>query len=131
MRYPIGGFFLPQHLRRTNYISDLRAVSRPFTHNLRDVIGVCLQRQGWYQENAEKENEPPLSIEGSFTVRSEIESSAAAIRASLGFELKDRPRIRSWTGALRSLVSRADALGVLVMCSSYVGNNAHRRLDPK
>ena len=36
----------------------------------------------------------------------------------------------TWTDALRRFIEQADALGVLVMCSSVVLNNNRRHLDP-
>lgn len=40
-----------------------------------------------------------------------------------------RSRLPDWAEALRQLVAKAEGLGVLVMVSSIVGGNPHRKLE--
>jgi len=39
-------------------------------------------------------------------------------------------QIPTWTDALRLFIGQADAMGIMVMCSSVVLNNNTRHLDP-
>jgi hypothetical protein len=95
--------------------------------DLLDSIQFCRQRQEWYREFARSQGNHPLSFVGSAKLNSDIEATATAIRTALGFDLEDRRK--TWNDALRLLIQQADALGILVMVSSVVGNNNYRRLD--
>ncbi len=54
------------------------------------------------------------------------------MRKVLNLDLgKQQEAIPTWTEALRHFIGQADATGVLVMVSSVVGSNNHRKLDPK
>jgi Zn-dependent peptidase ImmA (M78 family) len=52
------------------------------------------------------------------------------MRRALKFDLDERARLPTWSEALRLFIDRADASGIMVMCSSVVGSNNHRHLDP-
>ncbi|HEX6506930.1 MAG TPA: ImmA/IrrE family metallo-endopeptidase, partial [Chloroflexota bacterium] len=52
-----------------------------------------------------------------------------AIRTALRFGIGERGS--TWTDALRTLIDRAETLGILVMVSGVVGSNTHRKLDPR
>ncbi len=95
--------------------------------DLLDSIQFCRQRQEWYREFARSQGNHPLSFVGSAKLNSDIEATATAIRTAPGFDLEDRRK--TWNDALRLLIQQADALGILVMVSSVVGNNNYRRLD--
>ena len=43
--------------------------------------------------------------------------------------IAERQSLPTWTDAQRQLVARAEAAGVLVMASSIVGSNSHRKLN--
>jgi hypothetical protein len=45
--------------------------------------------------------EEPLQFVGSATLASNIEETAARIRASLGFDIDERRQLPTWTDALR------------------------------
>ncbi len=131
---PIGSFFLSEPLHEPVPLPDLRTVDNQFVERpsvaLLDTVYLCQQRQDWYRDFARMEGEDPLPFVGSATPASDVESTATRIRAALGFDLEERRTLRTWTGALRRFVERADALGVLVMTSGIVGNNTRRKLDP-
>ena len=131
---PVGYFFLAEPPEESLPIPDLRTVgslpvSRP-SPNLLSTIYLCQQRQEWYREFARAEGEAPLPFIGSETTASGIERVAARIRNSLNLDLATHAALPTWSEALRRFIDTADALGVLVMVNSIVGNNTHRRLDP-
>lgn len=80
---------------------------------------------------ARAEGEEPRSFVRSAGLDSPIDETAAAMRTTIGFDLDARRDCPTWTEALRHFISQADDLGVLVMVSGVVGNNNHRKLDPK
>ena len=133
-RAPIGSFFLSQPLEERVPIPDLRTVGdRPIRRpsvDLLDTVYLCQQRQDWYRDFAGMEGEDPLPFVGSTSPASAVESTAEKMRTALGLDLDERRRLPTWTEASRRFIEQADALGVLVMTSSIVGNNTHRKLDP-
>lgn len=133
-RAPFGYFFLPEPPVEQLPIPDFRTMAgrrleRP-SPDLLDTIYLCQQRQEWYRDFAQAQGQAPLAFVGAATVTNDIEASAAEIRRALDFDIEERQRASTWTDALRRFVDHADALGVLVMVNSVVGNNNHRRLDP-
>jgi Zn-dependent peptidase ImmA (M78 family) len=132
---PVGFFFLPAPPVEKVPIPDLRTGTaaarraRP-SADLLDTIYVCQQRQEWYRDFARSMGEEPVAFVGSARIGDDIESSAAAIREALGFDLESRRQAPTWTDALRAFIQQADDAGVMVMCSGVVLNNTRRKLDP-
>ena len=131
----VGYFFLSEPPDEPFPIPDFRTadgapVDRP-SLNLLHTIYLCQRRQDWYQEFVRAEGEDPLPFVGSARFSEDVETAAARMRDALGFDLEERRGLSTWTEALRRFVEKADALGVLVMVSSVVGNNPHRKLDPE
>lgn len=131
---PVGFLFLQEPPVETIPIPDFRTIrnkrlSRP-SPDLLDMIYVCQQRQEWYRDFARSERESSLPFVGSASLNSGIEATAATMREALSFDLEERREIPTWTDALRRFIARADALGIMVMCSGVVLNNNNRRLDP-
>ena len=115
-------------------IPDFRAiantpVSKP-SGDLLDIVYLCQNRQYWYEEYAQREDEPALPFVGSAALSDPVERVAADIRRTLGFDLEERGRLGTWTEALRRFIAQADDAGILVMVSGVVGSNTHRKLDP-
>ncbi len=133
-RTPVGFLFLPKPPVERVPIPDFRTVgnvriNRP-SPDLLDTLYVCQQRQEWYRDFARAEGEEPITFVGTATAGDDIETTATRIRDVLGFDLEERRQLPTWTDALRLFIGQADAAGVLVMVSSVVGSNNHRRLDP-
>ena len=127
--------FMSEPMEEKMPIQDLRTagdrkILRP-SANLLDTIYLCQQRQDWYQTFALIEGEEPLSFVGSATVESDVETTAKEIQTTLGFGMEERKDLPSWTHALRYFIDQTDDLGILVMISGVVGNNPHRKLDPR
>jgi Zn-dependent peptidase ImmA (M78 family) len=129
---PIGFLFLPEPPDEHIPIPDYRTirnegVARP-SADLLDTIFQCQLRQDWYRELAEGEGDR-VAFVGSLSRQTPIVDAAATMRGALGFDVEERGA--SWTEALRSLIDRAEGVGVLVMVNGVVGSNTHRRLDPE
>lgn len=128
-----GYFFLPQPPRLSLPVPDFRVLrdevlAEP-SSNLLDTLYLCQQRQDWYRGHARMHGLPALSFVGSADVRETPEVAAGRIRETLGLSTEARRRLPTWTDALRQLIARAEDIGVLVMVSSVVGGNSHRKLD--
>lgn len=131
---PVGFLFLPEPPEESVPIPDFRRVAGAEdlspSPNLLDTIYLCQQRQEWFRDFARSTGESPLGFVGSAEVGDDVVEVAQTIRRSLQFDMEERRRVPTWTGALRRFIGQAEELGVLVMCSGVVGNNTWRTLDP-
>lgn len=129
----IGYFFLPQPPDLELPVPDFRtlrdeALVEP-SSNLLDTLYLCQQRQDWYRGHAQMHGLPALAFVGSATLRGAPEVVAQQMREELDLSAEARRRVPTWTEALRRLIAKAEAAGVMVMASSVVGSNSHRKLD--
>lgn len=129
---PVGYLFLPSPPEESLPIPDLRTpgdkpLSRP-SPNLLDTIYLCQQRQDWYGEYARIHSLPDLRFIGSVALDDDAATVAEAMRQALCVSIPQRQRLPTWTDALRQLIRAAEEAGVLVMASSIVGSNSHRKL---
>lgn len=132
---PFGALFMSKPLVEELPIQDLRTLkdsdtSKP-SANLLDTLYMCGQRQDWYHTFALSEGFEPLPFVGSTTIDSNIEDVADEIRNLMDFGLGSRQELANWTQVLDYLSDQADEIGILVMISSIVRNNLHRKLDPR
>ena len=130
---PIGFLLLPEPPQEQLPLPDFRTiadseVARP-SPDLLDTIFQCEQRQEWYRDYLLRNNEPPLDFVGSLQLTDDVVGAAARINETLDFDVPSRGS--SWSDALRRLIEKAEAIGVLVMINGVVGNNTHRKLDPE
>lgn len=130
---PVGFLLLPEPPEEELPLPDFRTiadspVARP-SPDLLDTIFQCEQRQEWYREYLLRNNEPILDFVGSLRLQDDVVTAAARITETLDFGVPSRGS--NWSDALRKLIDRAEAIGVLVMINGVVGNNTHRKLDPK
>jgi Zn-dependent peptidase ImmA (M78 family) len=130
---PIGYLFLPQPVQETMPIPDFRTLAdRVMTRpslNLLDTLYLCQQRQDWYREYARMHGFLALDYIGCVTIKNDPTSVAVDMRERLHLSLQDRQQLPNWSDALRQFMIRAEEAGVLVMASSIVGSNSHRKLD--
>lgn len=129
---PIGYFFLPEPPKLDLPIPDFRTIrdevlSKP-SSELLDTLYLCEQRQEWYRDYARVHGLKALSFVGSTTVEQTPEEVAGLIRERLQLSVVERQGLSSWTDALRQMIARMEEAGVLVMASSIVGSNSHRKL---
>jgi len=130
---PVGYLFLPAPPEEALPIPDFRTlgdreVTRP-SPNLLDTLYLCQQRQVWYRDYARIRGQEPLAFIESLQVGNDPVVAAVRIREALGLSVAERQTLPSWTEALRQIVVRAEDAGVLVMASSIVGSNSHRKLN--
>ncbi len=130
---PIGYLFLPEPPDEPLPIPDFRtlagrAVTRP-SPNLLDTLYLCQQRQDWYRDYSRLHGMAPLAFVGSARVQDDHARVAEAMRHTLALSIAERRQLPTWTDALRQLVTNAEEAGVLVMASSIVVSNSHRKLD--
>lgn len=132
---PFGYFFLSRPPKESVPISDLRTMGNEHigypSPDLLETVYICQQRQEWYQNFARATGERPLPFVGSAKLQSSIVKVAGNIRQTLGFDMKERSGIPTWTEALRRFIAQVDSCGVLVMISGIVGSNTHRPLNPQ
>lgn len=130
---PMGFLFLPEQPQEALPVPDFRTLAgQPLTRpspNLLDTLYLCQQRQDWYRDYAQVHGLPKLAFVGSVRPESSVVQTADAIRRTLGVSVAERAQLPTWTEALRQLIARAEDAGVLVMASSIVGSNSHRKLD--
>jgi Zn-dependent peptidase ImmA (M78 family) len=129
----VGYFFLPAPPNLVLPVPDFRTIGdaelREPSTNLLDTVYLCQQRQDWYRDHARLQGLPALDFVGSATLQTPVAVAAERLRVLLGFTSPARGELSSWSEALRHLVSQADNAGVLVMVSSVVGSNTHRKLN--
>lgn len=129
----IGYFFLPQPPELALPVPDFRTLrdevlAEP-SSDLLDTLYLCQQRQDWYRDHARMHGLPALPFVGSASVEEAPETVAQHLRETLGLSTEARRQLPTWTDALRQLIARAEDAGVMVMVSSVVGSNSHRKLD--
>lgn len=132
---PFGLLFLPEPPNEPVPIPDMRTVGnatvpRPSV-DLLDTIYICQTRQEWYRDYARNHGAPQLEFVGSATTDTPPVDAARAIRAALDFDLTERAAFANSDDALRQLIDRTEAIGVLVMVNGIVGGDTHRVLDPE
>lgn len=129
----VGVLFLSEPPEEPLPIPDFRtSVGRGLTRpspNLLDLVYLCQQRQEWFRDYARMQAQETLDFIGSVTVRDKPEAVAETIRSRFALSIADRQRLPTWTEGLRQLIAQAEEAGVLVMASSIVGSNSHRKLD--
>ena len=129
----IGYFFLPQPPALALPVPDFRtlrdeALAEP-SSQLLDTLYLCQQRQNWYRDHARMHGLSALPFVGSASLQEAPEVVAQRLRETLGLSTEARRQMPTWTDALRQLIAKAEDAGVMVMVSSVVGSNSHRRLD--
>lgn len=129
----VGYFFLPQPPMLALPVPDYRtlrdeALAEP-SSDLLDTLYLCQQRQDWYRDHARMHGLPALDFVGSASVRDAPEAVALYLRETLDLSSEARRQMPTWTEALRQLIAKAEDAGVMVMVSSVVGSNSHRKLD--
>jgi Zn-dependent peptidase ImmA (M78 family) len=72
---------------------------------------------------------PTLPFVGSASLQEAPETVAQRLRETLSLSTEARRQTPTWTDALRQLIAKTEDAGVMVMASSVVGSNSHRKLD--
>lgn len=130
---PLGYFFLQQPPEERLPIPDFRTVGdqpvrRP-SPNLLETVQTLQTRQSWMRDFILEERQESLPYVGSITFNTEISDAANIIRRALGLEVDWARTQNSWSEALTVLRETVEQAGILVVMSSVVGNNTHRKLN--
>lgn len=129
----IGYFFLPEPPALALPVPDFRTLRdeelREPSSALLDTLYLCQQRQDWYRDYARVHGLSRLAFVGSAQVNEAPQAVAERMRAALMLSTEERRQLPTWTDALRQLIAKAEEAGVMVMASSIVGSNSHRKLD--
>lgn len=129
----IGYFFLPEPPALALPVPDFRtlrdeALAEP-SSELLDTLYLCQQRQDWYRDYARVHGLGSWAFVGSARTQEAPEAVAQRMRETLNLTAEERRQLPTWTEALRQLITKAEETGVMVMASSIVGSNSHRKLD--
>lgn len=133
LHIPFGYLFLtdPPQLEmplpdlRTRRDKPLKNLSSPFREHLYSV----LDKHDWYREYILEYNAEKLPFVGRFNVSSDPLVVAEDIRATLSISQGLRQMAQTWSAYLDLLSMKAEAVGILVMRSSFVGANTRRGLS--
>ncbi len=130
---PLGYFFLDAPPVESIPIPHFRtlpdAPDQPASADLLETVRVMEQRQSWMREYLIERGDKPLTFVGSASIYDAPAQVAQEIRRTLGIDANWAAGQRTWSEALRALRTRAESVGILVVISSIVGNNARRRLS--
>ena len=133
---PIGYLFLDKPPVEKVPIPDFRKIPnvsqiKP-SPDLLDTLYICQRRQDWYRDYMRSMKEESLDFIGSVRpLANNIIKTAENIRKVLNFSIEERNELTTWTSALRLFIEQANSVGILVMVNGIVGNNTHRKLNPK
>jgi Zn-dependent peptidase ImmA (M78 family) len=134
-RTPLGMLFLDEPPDLPLPIPDFRTVDNQVvgapSPDLLDTIYAMQRRQQWLREYLVESDAVPLGFVHSIDVNADPVEAAADMRARLGIGANWAQNVPTWSDALRALRSAIEDAGVFPVLNGVVGNNTHRRLDPK
>lgn len=129
---PFGYLFLNEPPREALPIPDLRTVGDhpigSFSLALKDTIHATIERRDWYQDYRLEQGLATLDWVGELALDN-VEGAVAKVRSLLAEQASTRPT--QFHQYFAQLVERMEALGILVMRNSLVGNNTSRPLNPQ
>ena len=113
-------------------IPDLRTVTGHRLTNpsldFRNVLNAAIIRQEWVRDTRRDEGQQPLPFVGKFKTTDNPKEVAADMRSVLRITEDDRRECDNYEDFIKHLVSRAEAIGILVMRSGIVGHATNRPL---
>lgn len=128
----VGALLLPKPMDEPLPIADFRSGPKGApSADLLDTIYLCQQRQDWYREHARLYRLDEVAFIASASPDQNAEEVAERMRTLVGIRSEERRAIPTWSEALRTLIERVEAAGVLVMVSGVVGSNNRRKLNPQ
>ncbi len=132
-RVPFGYLFLDAPPEELLPLPDYRTMSdsgidRP-SPDLIDTIHDMQRRQAWMREYLLEEGHSRVAFVGSESLDSPVPVVVTGIRRFLELKPEWARDHESWENALRFLLRRIEANGVLVFINGVVGNSTRRALD--
>jgi Zn-dependent peptidase ImmA (M78 family) len=130
---PLGYMFLSEPPQESLPIPDFRTVKDRnidrLSPELLDTIYLCQQRQDWYREYARAYTLEMVDFIGTVTIKNDPVTVAENLRNRFNLSLEERRKLATWTEALRFMITKVEEAGILIMSSSIVGSNSHRKLS--
>lgn len=135
VKVPIGYFFLykppEEKLPLPFYRTFKTNYPRKTSPELIDTLYAMQRRQLWLREYLIDNGYDKLSCVGVAKKTDEVKNIAADIRKYLDLPEGWAQHHPTWGSALRDLYIHTDEAGINVVANGIVGNNTHRRLDPR
>lgn len=132
---PFGYLFFPQPFTEADIlpIKDFRTpltqeIQKP-SIDLLEVVNAAILRQDWYRDYVLSTGGAPVPLVGSIRLSQDPVEVADYVQEMVGWGANISTRSMSWEVALSRHIDTVEAAGILVMRSSIVGNNTHRKLD--
>ncbi len=129
---PLGFLYLKEPLEERLPIADFRTRkgTPPPSPDLLETVYLMQRRQAWMRDELIEDGVETLNFVGTYGLHSQPQDVASAMRTTLQLTDGLAETQRTWSDALRLLLDRLDAAGVLVCFNGVVGNNTQRALDP-
>ena len=133
-RVPITDLLRPEPPRKPLPIPDFRMQNRSDATypnpNLLDTILLCQEKHDWLCGAARSFGLDVLGFVGSATIEDPPEHVAQAMRQTLSFGMEEQQKLPSWKDVFYVLIKKIeDKRLIIVMISSVVGNDKHRKLS--
>ena len=130
---PFGYLYLSSPPEESLPLPDLRTfeetgIDRP-SPNFLDLLYDVLRKHAWYRQELIEQNGPTLGFVGRFGNEPDVNVVARDIIETVGLTESLREHATTWDGYLRTLVLKAEDVGIVVMRNGVVQNNTHRRLN--
>lgn len=129
---PFGYLFLskpPEEKAPLPHFRTLSAGISNISSELYEVIMELKKRQAWMREYLIDNGYKPLTFVGSRSKDSPVKSIVEDIIKILGINSNWAEKQTNWSAALNFLQEKVEDTGIIVVKSSIVGNNTHRKLD--
>jgi len=130
---PLGYLFLERPPVEILPVPEFRTVrqtrARRPSADLLEIVYTMQRRQAWMREYLIGEGTEPLTFVDSARLEDSSQSVAGRICEALHLERNWATVCGTWSEALRQLRQAMEKAGILVVASSVVGNNTHRKLD--
>lgn len=133
-RTPLGYFFLPERPVERLPIPDLRTIKRKPARpspELLDTIYAMQRRQAFLREIRIEDEVEPLDFLGGARLSDNPEAIGREMRRLVGLDDSWASQVPTWKEAVGELRRRIEQLGIMAVINGIVGNNTHRKLDPK
>ena len=128
---PFGYLFLDAPPEESLPIADFRTLGSGYrdkmSPELADTVKIIRQRQEWYREYLIENGAGKCSFVRSVTIEEPVKETVNKIRNLLNIQAS--PTSGTYEDFYRTLISRIEDAGVLVIRGSFVGNNTHRKFN--
>ncbi len=132
-KIPFGYFFMNTIPEENVRLADFRTIENhemtKMSRNLIDVIKDMEVKQAWMSDYLIENGAEPLSFIGKFSTNNTYKEVAESIFTTLSLEPGWNTKFRNAYDCYRFLRNTISEAGILVMQSSFVGNQTNRKLE--